>query len=119
MAPPGMEDMTNQLQSMFSNLSGDRKNQAHEGRRCPSQSQRRRSRSLDQRRRTQAKGYSGGRQNGIIFIDEIDKVAKRGEHSSADVLRKGFSETLLPIIEGSTVNTKFGMIKTDHILFYR
>lgn len=118
MAPPGMEDMTNQLQSMFSNLSGDRKKtkrmKVEDALRKVKEEEAGRLINEDELKQ---KAIQAVEQNGIIFIDEIDKVAKRGEHSSADVSREGVQRDLLPIIEGSTVNTKFGMIKTDHILF--
>jgi ATP-dependent HslUV protease ATP-binding subunit HslU len=118
MAPPGMEEMTNQLQGMFSNMGGDKKT-------------RKKLRVEDALR--QLKDEEAGKlikedelksnairdveQTGIVFIDEIDKVAKRQEASGGDVSREGVQRDLLPLIEGSTVSTKHGMIKTDHILF--
>lgn len=118
MAPPGMEEMTNQLQSMFSNLSGNK-------------SKRKRLKVKDALRQLKdeeaaklvnnddlnAKAIEAVEQTGIIFIDEIDKVAKRSETSGTDVSREGVQRDLLPLIEGSTVSTKYGMVKTDHILF--
>jgi ATP-dependent HslUV protease ATP-binding subunit HslU len=117
-APPGMEEMTSQLQSMFSNLSRSQaKSPAHAdqgGLRGPL---RRGGRQTGQRGRNQAERPAGREQNGIVFIDELDKVAKRGETAGADVSREGVQRDLLPLIEGSTVSTKYGMLKTDHILF--
>ncbi len=118
MAPPGMEEMTSQLQSMFSNLSGERK----KTKRMKVQDALRKVKEEEAARlineeELKLKALQAVEQNGIVFIDEIDKVAKRAEGSSADISREGVQRDLLPIIEGSTVNTKFGMIKTDHILF--
>jgi ATP-dependent HslUV protease ATP-binding subunit HslU len=118
MAPPGMEEMTSQLQNMFSSMSSDKKRlrkmtvkaamkqlQDEEASRLVS----------DEEIKTQA--IHSAEQNGIVFIDEIDKVCRRGETSGADVSREGVQRDLLPLIEGCTVTTKYGMIKTDHILF--
>jgi ATP-dependent HslUV protease ATP-binding subunit HslU len=118
MAPPGMEEMTNQLQSMFSNLSGERK----KTKRMKVQDALRKVKEEEAGRlineeELKIRALQAVEQNGIVFIDEIDKVAKRSEGASADISREGVQRDLLPIIEGSTVNTKFGMIKTDHILF--
>lgn len=118
MAPPGMEEMTSQLQNMFQNLSSDRK----------------KTRKLkiadaikllrdeeaaklidDDELKTRA--VNSVEQNGIVFLDELDKIAKRSEHAGADVSREGVQRDLLPLIEGSTVSTKYGMVRTDHILF--
>jgi ATP-dependent HslUV protease ATP-binding subunit HslU len=118
MAPPGMEELSQQLQGMFQNLGG----------------QRSRSRRLKVREafklltdeeaaklvdedelKTQA--LRNAEQNGIVFIDEIDKIARRQETSGVDVSREGVQRDLLPLVEGCTVSTKYGMVKTDHILF--
>ena len=118
MAPPGMEDMTSQLQSMFENLSG-------------SQTKKRKMKIKDALKtliddeaaklvnpeELKQKAIDAVEQNGIVFIDEIDKICKKGEYSGADVSREGVQRDLLPLVEGSTVNTKHGMVKTDHILF--
>ena len=118
MTPPGMEEMTNQLQSMFSSLS-------------PTQSKRRTLKIgealklLEQEEAgklvneddIRTKTVSAVEQNGIVFIDEFDKIAKSAERGSADVSREGVQRDLLPLIEGSHVSTKYGVINTDHILF--
>lgn len=119
MAPPGMEEMSQQLQGMFQNLGGDRTKK----RKMPIKDAMKllieeEAAKLvnDEELKTQA--LENIEQNGIVFIDEIDKVARGGERSGgADVSRDGVQRDLLPLIEGSTVSTKFGMIKTDHILF--
>jgi ATP-dependent HslUV protease ATP-binding subunit HslU len=118
MTPPGMEEMTSQLQGMFQNLAGTRK----------------RSRKLkikdalkmlveeeaakmidDEEIKIQA--VNNVEQNGIVFLDELDKVTRRSDTVGADVSREGVQRDLLPLVEGCTVSTKFGMVKTDHILF--
>ena len=118
MAPPGMEEMTSQLQSMFSNLSGRQKKTrkvtvktAFESLRDEEAAKMVNEEELKQR------ALDSAEQTGIVFIDELDKVAKRGEMAGADVSREGVQRDLLPLIEGCTVTTKHGMIKTDHILF--
>ncbi|GAB5382771.1 MAG: HslU--HslV peptidase ATPase subunit [Aliiglaciecola sp.] len=118
MAPPGMEEMTNQLQGMFQNLSGSQKKKKklkikdafkllveEEASRLVNQEE------------LKEKALYNAEQNGIVFIDEIDKICKREGTGSADVSREGVQRDLLPLVEGSTVSTKHGMIKTDHILF--
>jgi len=118
MAPPGMEDMTNQLQGMFQNLSGSQKKKKklkvkdalkllveEEAARLVNQEE------------LKDNAMFNVEQNGIVFIDEIDKICKREGNASADVSREGVQRDLLPLIEGSTVSTKHGIIKTDHILF--
>ncbi len=118
MAPPGMEDMTSQLQSLFQNIGGGRTRT----RKLPI----RQARKLlvdeeaarlinDEEIKEQAR--EAVEQNGIVFLDEMDKIVKRGEMAGADVSREGVQRDLLPLVEGSTVTTKYGMIKTDHILF--
>jgi ATP-dependent HslUV protease ATP-binding subunit HslU len=117
-APPGMEEMTSQLQSMFSNLSGSQS----KSRRMPIKHafaalrDEEAARLVDQEEIKQ-QALQAAEENGIVFIDELDKVAKRSEGAGADVSREGVQRDLLPLIEGSTVSTKYGMIKTDHILF--
>ena len=118
MAPPGMEEMSNQLQSIFSNMSGDKKKTkklkvADALKKLKEEE----ASKLINEDNIKAKAIEAVEQNGIVFLDEIDKVAKRSEGASADVSREGVQRDLLPLIEGSTVNTKLGMIKTDHILF--
>ncbi len=118
MAPPGMEDMTDQLQSMFSSMSSDKKKtvklpikQAFK-QLCDDEAAK-----LVNDEELKSQAIEAAEQNGIVFIDEIDKVAKRGDSSGGDVSREGVQRDLLPLIEGCTVSTKHGMIKTDHILF--
>ncbi len=117
-APPGMEEMTNQLQSMFSNLSRQqsktRKLPVKEAFEALCEEQAARMVNEDELKQ---KAIEAAEENGIVFLDELDKVAKRGETAGADVSREGVQRDLLPLIEGSTVSTKYGMIKTDHILF--
>ncbi len=118
MAPPGMEDMTSQLQNMFSSLGNDRKqNRKLKVKDALKQLQDEEAAALVKEDEIKAKAIDLVEQNGIVFLDEIDKVAKRTEATGGDVSREGVQRDLLPLIEGSTVNTKFGMIKTDHILF--
>ncbi len=118
MTPPGMEEMTSQLQSLFEGLA-------------PNSSKKRRMKVKDAMKvliddeaaklvnneDLKQKAIESVEQNGIVFIDEIDKICKQSDRGGADVSREGVQRDLLPIIEGSTVNTKHGMIKTDHILF--
>ena len=118
MAPPGMEDMTSQLQNMFSSMAPEKTKtvklpikQAFK-QICDEEAAR-----LVNEDELKAAALEAAEQNGIVFIDEIDKVAKRSEHSGGDVSREGVQRDLLPLIEGCTITTKHGMIKTDHILF--
>ncbi|MDH4273809.1 MAG: ATP-dependent protease ATPase subunit HslU [Gammaproteobacteria bacterium] len=118
MSPPGMEEMSGQLQSLFQNLSGTRTKQ----RRMRVQEAMRRltddeAAKLINEDEIKALALQAVEQNGIVFIDEIDKVCKRSEHGGADVSREGVQRDLLPLVEGSTVSTKHGMVRTDHILF--
>ncbi|MGI9238953.1 MAG: ATP-dependent protease ATPase subunit HslU [Woeseiaceae bacterium] len=118
MAPPGMEEMTSQLQGMFQNLGGNRsktrKLKVKEAFRLLTDEEA--SKMLDEEElKTQA--LEAVEQQGIVFLDEIDKVARHSGTQGADVSREGVQRDLLPLVEGSTVNTKFGMVKTDHILF--
>ena len=118
MAPPGMEDMTNQLQSMFSNMSGNRtKSQKLTVKAAYSKIRDEEAAKLINEDDLKLKAVENAEQTGIVFIDELDKVAKRTEGAGADVSREGVQRDLLPLIEGCTVSTKHGMIKTDHILF--
>ncbi len=118
MAPPGMEEMTSQLQSMFSNMSRQQRKtskmpvKAAFEALCDEEAAK-----MVNEDELKQKAVSEAEQNGIVFIDELDKVAKRSEGAGADVSREGVQRDLLPLIEGSTVSTKHGMIKTDHILF--
>lgn len=119
MAPPGMEEMSQQLQGMFQNLGGERTKK----RKMPIKDAMKlltdeEAAKLVNDDELKAQALENIEQNGIVFIDEIDKVARGGDRSNgADVSRDGVQRDLLPLIEGSTVSTKFGMIKTDHILF--
>jgi ATP-dependent HslUV protease ATP-binding subunit HslU len=118
MAPPGMEEMTNQLQSMFSNLStGKRKKKRLKIKEALKQIQDEEAGRLVNEDDIKTRAVQAVEQNGIVFIDEIDKVAKRGEYAGSDVSREGVQRDLLPLIEGCTVTTKYGMVRTDHILF--
>ncbi|MBN7770548.1 HslU--HslV peptidase ATPase subunit [Marinobacter daepoensis] len=118
MAPPGMEEMTSQLQSMFSNLSSDkRKTRKMKVSEAMKRVKEEEAAKLVNEEEIKQKAIQAVEQNGIVFIDEIDKVAKRSENTSSDVSREGVQRDLLPLIEGSTVSTKYGSIRTDHILF--
>jgi len=118
MAPPGMEDMTNQLQSMFSSLGRDKTKKAKMTvKKAFKQLQDEEAAKLVSDDDIKAQAIEAAEQNGIVFIDEIDKVARKGSVSGADVSREGVQRDLLPLIEGCTVTTKHGTIKTDHILF--
>lgn len=118
MAPPGMEDMTNQLQNMFSNMGGGKKKAAKMTVKAALKAlQEEEAAKLINEDELKASAVAAAEQNGIVFIDELDKVVKRSEGAGADVSREGVQRDLLPLIEGCTVSTKHGMIKTDHILF--
>lgn len=118
MAPPGMEEMTQQLQSMFQNMGADRtKKRKLKIKDALKQLVEEEAGKLVNPEELKAKALEAVEQNGIVFIDEIDKICKRGETSGPDVSREGVQRDLLPLIEGCTVNTKHGMVKTDHILF--
>lgn len=118
MTPPGMEEMTSQLQSLFEGMS-------------PNKTKKRKMKIKDafkilideeaaklvNQDELKQQAIEAVEQHGIVFIDEIDKICKKSEHSGGDVSREGVQRDLLPIIEGSTVSTKHGMVKTDHILF--
>jgi ATP-dependent HslUV protease ATP-binding subunit HslU len=118
MAPPGMEDMTSQLQSMFQNISSDKKKKRKlKIKEAFKALQEEEAAKIVNQDDIKEKAIFAAEQNGIVFIDEIDKICKRGDSSGPDVSREGVQRDLLPLIEGSTVSTKHGMIKTDHILF--
>lgn len=119
MAPPGMEEMTNQLQGMFQNLGN---NQTKRTRKLPIKQAFKllldeEAANLINEEEIKEDALKNVEQNGIVFLDEMDKIAKRGETSGSDVSREGVQRDLLPLVEGSTVTTKYGMVKTDHILF--
>ena len=118
MAPPGMEEMTSQLQSMFQNVSGGKtktqKMRIANARKAVIEDE---AAKLIKEDEIKARAMENAEQNGIVFIDEIDKVAKSSDHGGADVSREGVQRDLLPLVEGCTVSTKYGMVKTDHILF--
>src|SRR5713101_5678056 len=108
-APPGMEELTQQIQGMFQNLGGGRRKL----RRMKIREAMRMLTDEDLR----ARALANVEQNGIVFLDEIDKITNRGETVGADVSRQGVQRDLLPLVEGTTVSTKYGMVKTDHVLF--
>ena len=118
MAPPGMEEMTSQLQGMFQNMSSEKKKTR---KMTIAQAKKllldEEASKLIKEDEIKANALENAEQNGIVFIDEIDKVAKRAEAGGADVSREGVQRDLLPLVEGCTVTTKYGMVKTDHILF--
>ncbi|HAV69705.1 MAG TPA: HslU--HslV peptidase ATPase subunit, partial [Alcanivorax sp.] len=119
MAPPGMEEMTSQLQQMFSRMggSGRKKSQklkVREALRLLRDEEAARFVNEDE---LKVQAIDVVENHGIVFIDELDKVAKRSETGGTDVSREGVQRDLLPLIEGSTVSTKYGMVRTDHILF--
>jgi ATP-dependent HslUV protease ATP-binding subunit HslU len=118
MAPAGMEDLTQQLQGMFSNLGGNRTRQRKvkvpEAFKLLTDEE---AAKMINEEELKLRALRNAEQNGIVFIDEIDKIARRQETQGADVSREGVQRDLLPLVEGSTVSTKHGMVKTDHILF--
>ena len=118
MAPPGMEEMTSQLQSMFSSMApGKTKTRKLKIKDALKRLTEEEAAKLINEDDLRSQAIEAVEQTGIIFIDEMDKIAKRAEHGGADVSREGVQRDLLPLIEGSNVSTKYGMIKTDHILF--
>ena len=118
MSPPGMEEMTSQLQNLFSGLSkGKQKTRKLKVKDAFKLIRDEEAARLVNEEELKARALEAVEQHGIVFIDEIDKVAKRGNVGGADVSREGVQRDLLPLIEGCTVNTKLGMVKTDHILF--
>ena len=118
LAPPGMEDLTQQIQGMFQNMGGskrrNRKMKISEALKAMADEEAARLINDDE---VKAQALKNVEQNGIVFLDEIDKIASRSEMHGADVSRQGVQRDLLPLVEGTTVSTKYGMIKTDHILF--
>jgi len=118
MAPPGMEDLTSQLQGMFQQMGGGRKRARKmtvaEALKQLTDEEAARLLNDDD---IKTRAVAAAEQNGIVFIDEIDKIAARAEMQGADVSRQGVQRDLLPLVEGTTVTTKYGMIRTDHILF--
>jgi len=118
MAPPGMEEMQQQLQSMFQNLGGNRtrtrKVKVKEAAKLLVDEE---AAKLINEEELKVTALANAEQNGIVFIDEIDKVTRRQETLGADVSREGVQRDLLPLVEGSTVTTKYGPVKTDHVLF--
>jgi ATP-dependent HslUV protease ATP-binding subunit HslU len=118
MAPPGMEEMTSQLRGMFQSLQGQktqsRKLSIAQARPLLVEEE---AGKLVNDEEIKAQAIASAEQNGIVFIDEIDKIAQRGEFSGAGVSREGVQRDLLPLVEGSAVSTKYGTVRTDHILF--
>ena len=118
MAPPGMEEMTEQIKSMFSGAGGTRKKarkvKIKEALKLLVEEE---AAKLVNEDELKQKAIQNVEQNGIVFLDEIDKIASRSESGGADISRAGVQRDLLPLVEGTTVNTKYGMIRTDHILF--
>jgi ATP-dependent HslUV protease ATP-binding subunit HslU len=118
MAPPGMEDMTSQLQGMFQNLGTSRqKTRKLKVKDALRQLTDEEAAKLIDEDELKAQALESVEQHGIVFLDELDKVARSSGTQGADVSREGVQRDLLPIVEGSTVNTKYGMVRTDHILF--
>jgi len=118
MTPPGMEEMASQLQGMFQNI-GSQKTQKRKMKirdSFPILIEEEAARMVNEEEIKQ-QALENAEQNGIVFIDELDKVARRGEYGGADVSREGVQRDLLPLVEGCTVSTRYGMLKTDHILF--
>ena len=117
-APPGMEELTQQIQGMFQNLGGGRRRlrqmKIREAMRMLTEEEAAR---LVNDEDLRARALANVEQNGIVFLDEIDKITSRSETIGADVSRQGVQRDLLPLVEGTTVSTKYGMVKTDHILF--
>ncbi len=117
-APPGMEDLTSQIQSMFQNLGGSRKRvrklKIGEAMKLLTEEE---AAKLVNDEDLKLRALNNVEQNGIVFLDEIDKIASRSEVVGPDVSRQGVQRDLLPLVEGTTISTKYGMIKTDHILF--
>jgi ATP-dependent HslUV protease ATP-binding subunit HslU len=118
LAQPGMEELTQQIQSMFQNLGGGRRRtrklKVREALRALVDEEAARLVNDDEMK---LKAIANVEANGIVFLDEIDKIASRSEVQGADVSRQGVQRDLLPLVEGTTVNTKYGMIRTDHVLF--
>jgi ATP-dependent HslUV protease ATP-binding subunit HslU len=118
LAPPGMEDLTSQIQSMFQNLSGSRKRarklKIREAMKLLTEEE---AAKLVDDEDLKARALANVEQNGIVFLDELDKITSRSETHGADVSRQGVQRDLLPLVEGTSVTTKYGMVRTDHVLF--
>ncbi|MFL6565964.1 MAG: ATP-dependent protease ATPase subunit HslU [Burkholderiales bacterium] len=118
LAPPGMEELTSQIQGMFSNLGGGRKRlrrmKIREALQLIVEEEAGRLVNDDE---LKTRAVANAEQNGIVFLDEIDKITSRSEVHGADVSRQGVQRDLLPLVEGTTVSTRYGMVKTDHVLF--
>jgi ATP-dependent HslUV protease ATP-binding subunit HslU len=118
MAPPGMEELTQQIQSMFANMGqGRQRSRKLRVREAFKMLVDEEAAKLVNEEELKSRALASVEQNGIVFLDEIDKIAARSEVAGADVSRQGVQRDLLPLVEGTTVNTKYGMVKTDHILF--
>ncbi len=117
-APPGMEDLTSQIQGMFQNMTGDKKKTRkltiREAKKILLEEE---AAKMVNDEELKLNAIQSVEQNGIVFLDEIDKIASRSGNAGGDVSRQGVQRDLLPLVEGTTVSTKYGMIKTDHILF--
>jgi ATP-dependent HslUV protease ATP-binding subunit HslU len=118
LTPPGMEELTSQIQGMLSNIGGGRRKlrrmKIREALELVTEEEAARLVNDDD---LKARAVANAEQNGIVFLDEIDKVTSRSEMQGADVSRQGVQRDLLPLVEGTTVSTRYGMVKTDHILF--
>jgi ATP-dependent HslUV protease ATP-binding subunit HslU len=118
LAPPGMEDLTQQIQGMFQNFAGGRKKlrklRIKEAMQLLAEEE---AAKLVNDEELKSRALTNVEQNGIVFIDEIDKIASRSELHGADVSRQGVQRDLLPLVEGTTISTRYGMVRTDHILF--
>jgi ATP-dependent HslUV protease ATP-binding subunit HslU len=118
LAPPGMEELTSQIQGMLSNMGGGRRRlrrmKIREAEQILTEEEAARLVNDDE---LKGRALANAEQNGIVFLDEIDKITSRGELQGADVSRQGVQRDLLPLVEGTTVSTRYGMVKTDHILF--
>jgi ATP-dependent HslUV protease ATP-binding subunit HslU len=118
LAPPGMEELTSQIQGMLSNLGGGRRRlrrmKIREAAQLLTEEEAARLVNDDE---LKARAIANAEQNGIVFLDEIDKITSRAETAGADVSRQGVQRDLLPLVEGTTVSTRYGMVKTDHVLF--
>ena len=118
LAPPGMEDLTSQIQGMLSNLGGGRRRlrrmKVRDAMQALTDEEAARLVNDDE---LKTRAVANAEQNGIVFLDEIDKISSRSDTQGADVSRQGVQRDLLPLVEGTTVSTRYGMVKTDHILF--
>ena len=118
LAPPGMEDLTSQIQGMFQNLGGSRKKlrklRINEAMKLLTEEEAAKLVNDDD---LKIRALANVEQNGIVFLDEIDKITARSDAHGADVSRQGVQRDLLPLVEGTTITTKYGMVRTDHILF--